>query len=181
MDEEAAGLLCQALALWRGPAFCGLPSPWLRRLGETVDDEMWNARLDAVEVGLRQGRHARLLGELGIWASERPLDERLTGQLMLAACRHGQPAAALDHYHRLRWRLADELGVDPGASLQDLYQQILRNGPAVAASAVISRPPPRPVPSNFPTMYAASLAARRSSRGCEPSSPPGQPGPAARS
>src|SRR5215469_3262262 len=104
-DAEAAGLLSRAVGLWRGPAFAGLASPWLRRLGDALDGELWDARLDATEIRLHQGRHGELAGELGAWAAERPLDERLAGQLMLAAYRRGQQASALEHYLRLRRRL----------------------------------------------------------------------------
>jgi DNA-binding SARP family transcriptional activator len=93
-DGQAAGLIGRALGLWRGPAFAGLPSPWLRRLGDALDGERWNARLDAAEIGLRQGRHRELAGQLSAWAAEQPLDERLAGQLMLATYRQGQQVLA---------------------------------------------------------------------------------------
>jgi tetratricopeptide (TPR) repeat protein/DNA-binding SARP family transcriptional activator len=138
-DTQAAELLRRAVGLWRGPAFAGLPSPWLQRLGDALDDELWNVRLDATEIELRQGHHGELVGQLSAWSAERPLDERLAGQLMLAIYRQGQQALALERYLQIRRRLADELGVDPSPDLQERYQQILRSDSRLAVPGPASQ------------------------------------------
>jgi class 3 adenylate cyclase len=54
---------------------------------------------------------------------------------MEAAARQGNEAEAVQIYHRLRTRLRDELGIEPGATTRDLYQHITAAaGPSLAAA-----------------------------------------------
>ncbi|MFJ9927930.1 AfsR/SARP family transcriptional regulator [Streptomyces misionensis] len=133
VDDAVAAddLYGAALALWRGEPFGSADSPWIHRLRHSLDQERLAAESDRGDHALRCGRHTRLLAELPARIEEHPLDERLVGQLMLALCRAGRAAEALDHYRRLRHRLAEELGVDPGERLQRLHQDILTGDPAL--------------------------------------------------
>ncbi|MEQ4305155.1 BTAD domain-containing putative transcriptional regulator [Plantactinospora sp. B6F1] len=134
-DTGALGLFDEALGLWRGEAFAHLETPWLSTLRTAVGQERFAAELDRWDVALRRGRHAALLPELTRRAGEHPLDERLAGQLMLALYRSGRQADALEHYTRLRHRLADTLGVDPGPELRRLHLRMLHTDPALAGPA----------------------------------------------
>jgi DNA-binding SARP family transcriptional activator/Flp pilus assembly protein TadD len=136
--ERAAGLLGEALDLWRGPALADVPA------GRLVDSEaarLEEARLAAtqerLEVEMRLGRSDGLVGELQALVAEQPLRERLWGLLMVALYQSGRQAEALAAYSRARAVLVEELGVEPGAQLQRLQQQILATDPALDA-------PPRP-------------------------------------
>ena len=62
---------------------------------------------------------------------------------MLALHRAGRSADALDHYRRLRERLVEELGTDPGTALQDLHQRILAADPDLVHPARRQRRPSR--------------------------------------
>jgi hypothetical protein len=62
---------------------------------------------------------------------------------MLALSRGGRQAEALAHYRQLRARLADDLGIDASAALQDLHQRILTADPALTADFAV--PPPLPM------------------------------------
>jgi DNA-binding SARP family transcriptional activator len=124
--DRAAAWWAQALALWRGPAFDGLTSPWFDRLRDSLARERLTAVVNSNETELKRGRHAELLGTLRELADEHPLDERIAGQLVLAAYRSGRQAEAIERYHHARQRLADELGVRPVPELEALYLQILR-------------------------------------------------------
>ncbi|GAA1304201.1 AfsR/SARP family transcriptional regulator [Saccharothrix xinjiangensis] len=124
-DEQALPLLEQALGLWRDQAFALLDAPWLNRLRDTLDRERLDAELDRNDLVLRFGGHAELLPALSARSAEHPLDERLAGQVVLALHHAGRSAQALDQYQRIRRRLAEELGVDPGPALQRLHQLIL--------------------------------------------------------
>ncbi|WP_260474696.1 AfsR/SARP family transcriptional regulator, partial [Streptomyces sp. WAC 05379] len=132
-EDEAARLFEEALALWRGDMCPGMDSDWFNARRETTQLERIAAVLDRNDVQLRRGRHAELLSTLPALADSHPMDERLAGQLMLALYRGGRPADALQHYQLLRRRLADELGIDPGPPLQELYQGILVSDPRLAA------------------------------------------------
>ncbi|MFJ9447365.1 BTAD domain-containing putative transcriptional regulator [Kitasatospora sp. NPDC101235] len=131
-DERAADLFEQALGLWRGEPFGTLESLWLDTLRPALSQERLAAELDCTDVALRRGRHREQLTGLRARAGEHPLDERLCGQLMLALYRCGRVAEALDHYRFARGRLADDLGIDPGAALRRLHQRILEADPELA-------------------------------------------------
>ncbi|GAB3963436.1 hypothetical protein GCM10029978_021220 [Actinoallomurus acanthiterrae] len=129
---EAGRLHGLALAQWRGEPFADVDSPWLTEMRHALQAERLAAHLDYCETGLRLGRHAALVPELLTLAAGHPLNERLAGLLLLALYRSGRQAEALDRYERIRLRLAEELGVDPSAALQQMHQQILITDPALA-------------------------------------------------
>ncbi|MEU1513320.1 BTAD domain-containing putative transcriptional regulator [Streptomyces sp. NPDC005811] len=125
-DTLAAALFEQALRLWRSEPFATLDTPWLNALRDTLVQERMAAQLDLGDVRLRLGQHDALLPELSARAAAYPLDERLAAQLMLALHRCGRSAEALDHFHRTRGRLAQELGIEPGQALRDAQGAVLR-------------------------------------------------------
>ncbi|MBM7517739.1 BTAD domain-containing putative transcriptional regulator [Nocardioides nitrophenolicus] len=126
---RAVDLLDAARRLWRGP----------RPFADVADTiagaevaRLVDARLAADE----------LLVELLLTASERdaavralsvarelverePLRERSSELAMLAAARLDEQAEAIATYERMRQVLRDELGVDPGRTLQQLHARVL--------------------------------------------------------
>jgi DNA-binding SARP family transcriptional activator/predicted negative regulator of RcsB-dependent stress response len=140
------------LALWRGPALAGAGSEVLQR---TAVPRLEEARLVALEerldVDLRLGRHAELVGELELLVDTHPGRERLRRQLMVALYRSGRQAEALGSYREARRFLAEELGLEPGPELQRLERAILRADPALdetppAAGEAVARQPASPTP-----------------------------------
>ncbi|ROP42446.1 AfsR/SARP family transcriptional regulator [Saccharothrix texasensis] len=115
-----------ALGLWRGPAIDGLDSPTLARSAMRLAEQ----RLTALELYAdwlaELGEHREVVDELAEAVHEHPLRERLHAQLMDALDRCGRRADAMIVFGRLRNRLAEELGVDPGADVSRLHQRILR-------------------------------------------------------
>jgi DNA-binding SARP family transcriptional activator len=132
-DGQAEALWREALALWRGSAFAGVDTSWFNAQRHLLEGERLAAQLALVDVRLRLAQHDGMVSELAARAEEYPLDERVIGQLILALYRCGRQAEALQVYERARRRLADELGVDPGAALRRLYERILAGDPELAA------------------------------------------------
>jgi DNA-binding SARP family transcriptional activator len=125
--EEAARLLRQALALWRGSAQAEIAY---------LDELRIVALEQRIEADLELGRHADLVAELEQLMREHPLRERLRAQLMLALYRSGRQAEALDVYRQTRQTLIEQLGIEPSPSLQELERAILRQDPSLLVKDV---------------------------------------------
>ncbi|MDX3659793.1 BTAD domain-containing putative transcriptional regulator [Streptomyces sp. ID05-26A] len=148
-------LLTEALALWQGRPLSGLSGEWADGERDRWQEEYEAAEHDLTDARLAVGLGEELVPPLSARAVRNPLDERVAGQYMVALHRAGRSADALDHYRRLRGRLVEELGTDPGEALQNLHQQILVGDPRlipvpadVAQAVVISRQLPA-APSSF--------------------------------
>ncbi|MCX4792185.1 tetratricopeptide repeat protein [Streptomyces sp. NBC_01221] len=160
-EERAVALWEEALGLWRGEAFAGADTPWFNAQRALLDAERLAAQLDLAEVRLQLGQHPRILAECSARAEAYPLDERVAGQFMLALYRCGRQAEALECYERVRHGLAEEMGVDPGAPLRQLHQQILTADTAIAApvprSASAAAPGLSPAPVSRPAVVPREL------------------------
>ncbi|MER7930008.1 AfsR/SARP family transcriptional regulator [Streptomyces sp. NPDC096057] len=147
--KDASRLLREALLLWTGPAFAGVPAG--ARL-ETEARRLEESRLCAldqrIEADLRLGRHRELLAELTVLTSRYATHENLHAQFMLALHRSGRRGEALDVYHRLRATLVRDLGLEPSPRLRRLQQSILVAAPETP-------PAPRPAVPAVPVLPAA--------------------------
>lgn len=122
----ASGVARDALDLWRGPPIIdladnGWASDDLRRLEElklSLLEEDFDCRLSL-------GASAGLVEELETACAAAPLRERLHAQLMLALDASGRRADALHEYDRMRHRLSEELGIDPGPLLREAHRTVL--------------------------------------------------------
>jgi DNA-binding SARP family transcriptional activator len=127
---QAAGLLAQALALWRGApltdvAHVDAAQPTIARL-----EALWmSAVVTRIDAELRLGRELALVPELVQLVHQHPYDERLCRQLMLALYRCGRQADSLEAYERIRAVLAAELDIAPGPALRRLQEAILAQHP----------------------------------------------------
>jgi YVTN family beta-propeller protein len=158
--REAAAVLREALALWRGAPLAGLEvEPFARPAAARLDDLRLAAIELRIEADLALGRHARLVGELERLVSEHPFREGLRRQLMLALYRSGRQADALAAYRSARRTFAEELGVEPGPELRELEAAVLRHDPALAPPEQRDRRPPRRRPVLLAGIAAAALAA----------------------
>lgn len=155
-DRSALSLFEEGLGLWKGEPLAGLDTLWLDAVRERLQTERWAAELDQTDAMIRIGRHSECLANLSARAAGHPLDERVAGQFMLALHREGRPSDALAHYRCIRGRLAEELGVDPGQTLQQLHQQILTSDPAL--DVPIRRSPITPAPARVPAPQRTSAA-----------------------
>ncbi|HEX2625976.1 MAG TPA: BTAD domain-containing putative transcriptional regulator, partial [Candidatus Limnocylindrales bacterium] len=125
--RRAARAAQAALDLWRGSAFGDLADEGALR---AAADRLEELRLEAVELrvdaALALGRSNELVAELEALVAAHPYRERFWRQLMLALYRSDRQADALAAYHRARTALDEQLGIEPGAALQDLEAAILR-------------------------------------------------------
>jgi DNA-binding SARP family transcriptional activator/tetratricopeptide (TPR) repeat protein len=129
-EEQALSSLTAALELWRGEALTGLAGDWAETERARLERERLAAQHDLVDARLRAGQGEELVVELATRAEEHPLDERVQSQYLLALHRAGRVAEALERYRRIRERLVDELGAEPGTALKDVHRQILAGSPS---------------------------------------------------
>jgi DNA-binding SARP family transcriptional activator len=130
--ERAAGLLREALALWRGPPLAEFTQEEFARIeAGRLEDVRLAALEERIDADLALGRHGEVTAELEALVAEHPRRERLTGQLMLALYRSGRQAEALGAYREARAAL-EEVGLEPGPELRQLERKILNQDPALA-------------------------------------------------
>ncbi|HYN95050.1 MAG TPA: FxSxx-COOH system tetratricopeptide repeat protein [Pilimelia sp.] len=152
---DAADHFRQGLELWRGVALADVRDLEFARPEVTRLDEL---RLVATEgrvaAELSLGRHAELVGPLERLVALHPLREAFFGQLMLALYRCQRQADAIAAYARLRETLVEELGIEPGPDLRQLYQSILRQDggldPPPAGALDVAGTPVRRLPDRQP-------------------------------
>ena len=132
-DPAAASVkLAEALSLWRGPALAEFADePFAQPAARWLEELRLTALEKRVEADLALGRHADVAGELETLGAEHSLRESLTRLLMLALYRSGRQAEALRAYQEMRHRLVEDLGIEPGESLQLLQRAILQHDPAL--------------------------------------------------
>jgi predicted ATPase/DNA-binding SARP family transcriptional activator len=138
---QAADLVAQALALWRGWPLQGLPdSPWVGAEAARLEGLRTDALEEQFEAALALGGHTEVVGRIRRVLEEHPFRERLWGQLMLALYRSGRQAEALEAFGQARRVLAEELGIEPGPGLQRLQTAILAHDPALASGPAAVAP-----------------------------------------
>ncbi len=145
---ERDKLLREALAEWHGPPLDRAATDEVRqRLCADLDELHLRATEESLATGIALGRHRDLLPELARAATAQPVRERFVELHMRALYKVGRTAEALDVYHRARARLADELGIDPGPALDELYRGILRGDRIPVAGTRIT---PALLPAHLP-------------------------------
>jgi DNA-binding SARP family transcriptional activator/Tfp pilus assembly protein PilF len=151
--EQASTVLGQALDLWQGSrALADVPPS---ALVSAEASRLEESRIEAVQLHIQAdlgcGRHAQVVSQLHRLLADHPLREELWALLMRALYTSGRQAEALEAYAKAREVIAEELGVDPSAELQQLYQRMLQ---ADSGTPPASR---TPVPADSP--FAAPVPA----------------------
>jgi DNA-binding SARP family transcriptional activator len=123
---RGARLLRDALGLWRGAALAGIPGPYAGSRRVPLTELYLAATEEKLAADVALGEHAAAIAELRALLTEHPFRERLTELLMLALYKSGRQAEALYVFDGVRRRLSDELGVDPGPSLQTMHRRVLQ-------------------------------------------------------
>jgi DNA-binding SARP family transcriptional activator/tetratricopeptide (TPR) repeat protein len=160
--QAAADGLQSVLKIWRGPVCDGLTSPFLDAQRDKYDEWRISIVEERIELGLAIGDNGDLITDLRQLVADHPLREKLHGLLMLALYRADRQADALAVFRDARRHLHEELGVEPGAPLQRLHQQILAADPKLSGAAVggaaadaspetgLERPMPAQLPHRIP-------------------------------
>ncbi|MFE6162221.1 BTAD domain-containing putative transcriptional regulator [Streptomyces sp. NPDC056486] len=168
--EEAAGLLRQALSLWRGPLLASISRrAWVPDV-RAWEEEQMALREMCTGIELELGQYDRCISELSGFIQEHPLFERPRAQLMTALYHSGRQADALQVYRDTSDLLNSELAVAPGRELQQLHQDILRGSLPTArgsahlgASAGATSTADRLVTGGSPPLSSPAVAAVSSS------------------
>jgi DNA-binding SARP family transcriptional activator/tetratricopeptide (TPR) repeat protein len=184
----AVDALESALGLWRGVAFAGVPGPFAETERVRLAELRSGAAEERADVLLALGRHEEVIPDLTALVADHPLRERMRGLLMIALYRSGRHAEALRVFQDGRRVLAEELGIDPGADLSRIRQQVLTCDPALdviaeaaPASPGADRRPASPGEtggSARPPRTAAGTGPRGSDGSVLPSGTAGPVGPA---
>jgi DNA-binding SARP family transcriptional activator/tetratricopeptide (TPR) repeat protein len=151
----AAQVVDDALGLWRGQAFAGIPGPFAEAERVRLDELRTTAIEERADLMLAQGQPAAAVPELTALVAEHPLRERACGLLMIALYRSGRQAEALHVFHDARARLAEDLGIDPGTELAKIHRRVLAMDPALDGPA---QPPAGTGQSARPAEPATSAA-----------------------
>jgi DNA-binding SARP family transcriptional activator/Tfp pilus assembly protein PilF len=146
-ERDRRGLLAEALALWRGHPFEGVPSPVLADWEAPRLLERYLAAAEQrIDLDADAGHLDGLVAELRDLTVRYPLRESLWARLLVVLDRLGRPAEALRHYEEIRVRLATELGVDPDPELQRIYADLLAGRPTDEPATGLAPDVPRQLP-----------------------------------
>ena len=151
----AEARLTDALALWRGEALEDVQdTPYLQAQARRLTGLRLTALEDRCDLAIRQGRHRELVDEVRRLVDRYPTRERLWALLMTALYGAGRRDEAVSTYAEARATLADELGIEPGAALQQLQAGMLRNDPELGGDPALVQPRRR---ARIPTLTSSTF------------------------
>ena len=147
----AAELSAEALARYRGDPLAAA-GDWARPHRALLDE----ARIALLQTGFaaRLALGDDVIGELEAAIAAHPYQERLWELLITALYGAGRQADALAAYRRIRARLAEDLGLEPGPRLRELESRVLGHDPALQVAGR-----PAATAGNLPSL-AAGLVGR---------------------
>ncbi|WP_432492635.1 ATP-binding protein [Kineococcus gypseus] len=124
--EDAVRLYVRALSQWRDRSGHGLThEPAAAAVFAGLDEELHENSIRAADLAIGCDAALQVLPALRLAARTAPLHERVHASLIRSLTAAGQRAEALAVHARVRARLADELGVEPGDALRAAHQQAL--------------------------------------------------------
>ncbi len=147
--DDAATALDRAregLALFRGEVLVDA-GDWAAAHRTRLEEVRLELVEDAMAARVVLGAGGEAVAELEALVEQYPLREGLWASLITALYRAGRQADALSAYGRVRRILVDELGIEPGAALRSLEQQVLQQSAELDS---VSSSRPAQVPGNLP-------------------------------
>lgn len=128
--EQASRHLSAAIAEWRGPVLEDLRDfQFVDAFATALVEDKMLAHTALAEAEIACGRGYAVIGDLETLTGEHPYREPLWAQLITAYYLSERQSDALEAYRRLKATLADDLGIDPGPTVQGLYGKVLRQEP----------------------------------------------------
>jgi DNA-binding SARP family transcriptional activator len=128
--EQASSHLTAALSEWRGPVLQDLRDfEFVGAFAAALAEDRIVAQTARAEAEIACRRTHSIISELEALASEHPYREPLWAQLITAYYLAERQYDALEAYRRLKTTLSDDLGIDPGPTVQRLHERILRQEP----------------------------------------------------
>ncbi|GAB3025753.1 BTAD domain-containing putative transcriptional regulator [Mycobacterium bourgelatii] len=125
--DVASRHLSAALSEWRGPVLADLADfAFVKTFATAVTEDHMLVVTTRAEVEIACGRAEAIIGELETLAARHPYREPLWAQLITAYYVCERQSDALDAYRRLKTALAEDLGIDPGPTINALHARILR-------------------------------------------------------
>ena len=125
-----------ALELWRGEPLCDFNTEqWAISEAARLDALRITALTERAQIALALGRHHEVVHDLEPVVGGDPTLESLAGLLMVAHCRGGRQADALEVYARTRQTLDEDLGLEPSVTLRSLQERVLRQDESLGAQA----------------------------------------------
>jgi SARP family transcriptional regulator, regulator of embCAB operon len=125
--DQASGHFTVALNEWRGPALEDLSSfAFVEPFATALTEDYMLAQIARAEAEIACGRGGAIIGDLESLAAKHPYREPLWAQLITAYYVAERQSDALDAYRRMKKVLAEDLGIDPGPTLNLLHKRILQ-------------------------------------------------------
>ncbi|BCJ75334.1 SARP family transcriptional regulator [Catellatospora sp. IY07-71] len=154
--DDAAAALAEALRQWQGAPLADVPVLAEHPGVAALTAERQEALARYGELAVAAGRPADGLPALEEAVAGQPLNEAWHARLMVAYQAAGRRGQAFATYHDIRRRLAEELGVDPGAELAAAHAALLHAEQAPHSAATV--PAQLPADAHAFTGRAAELA-----------------------
>jgi DNA-binding SARP family transcriptional activator len=125
--ESASRHLAAAAAEWRGRVLEDLAEfDFVASFAAALTEDQVNVHTAYAEAEIVCGRADAVIGPLEGLTNRHRYREPLWAQLITAYYIAERQSDALDAYRRLKAALSDDLGVEPGPTIQDLHGRILR-------------------------------------------------------
>ncbi|CQD02237.1 EmbR protein [Mycobacterium lentiflavum] len=137
--EDASSHLSAALSEWRGPVLDDLRDfAFVDAFATALIEEKVAVHTARAHAEIACGRAESVIGELEAITVEHPYREPLWAQLMTAYYVTERQSDALGAYRRLKTALAEGLGIDPGPTVTELHERILRQEPPARTRAALT-------------------------------------------
>ncbi|WP_203998647.1 AfsR/SARP family transcriptional regulator [Micromonospora lutea] len=123
--NQARSLLAQAISLWGGPPFAGLPvGPALAAHAAAAEERYLLAVEFLADVDIKAGQPDAVIPLLRRVVAHHPMREQAVLLLMRAMGQRGDHAGGISVYRAASRVIRDELGVEPSVELRHLYQKL---------------------------------------------------------